>query len=86
MTTKSKTMKNAKEQTSKQGGVNKLYFTSDFLSFLDHTSAINHAKELNDKTIATMSQNEADAFLAGMTGGNQQDELETFLDELTGYN
>lgn len=40
---------------------NKLYCTSDGLAFLDEQEAVNHADELTDKAITSMTGEQADA-------------------------
>ncbi len=75
-------MKNKKE-VAKSAATNRLYFTSDNLAYLDEEKAMRHASRLKDKTITTMSQNEADKQLAVISTQDRSDELELLLDELT---
>lgn len=75
-------MKN-KQDAATTDAAHKLYFTSDNHAFLDEERARRHARRLKDKTINTLSLQEAENQLAAMTKVSSNDELETFLDELT---
>ncbi len=69
-------MKHVKQYFDNHGTVDLLYFTSDGLAFFDEQNAINHAKHLDDKTVATKTRAEVDRELEDITGDNWEDELE----------
>jgi hypothetical protein len=55
--------------------VNKLYFTSDQLSFFDERRAIDHSMKLEDKTIRARTQEELNKELQGILNDSWENEL-----------
>ena len=76
-------MKHAKQYFDNHNAVNKLYFTSDNLAFFDEQNALNHAKNLDDDTITSMTRAEVDREVDEITNDNWVEELKYgFPDEL----
>ena len=69
-------MKHVKQYFDNHDKVEQLYFTSDGLAFFDEQNAINHAKHLDDKTVATKTRAEVDKELEELTSDNWNDELD----------
>lgn len=62
-----------------------LFVTSDERVFFDAAAAESHAGKLQDNKVRTLTRKEAEEMTSGFTAGaSHQDELEAFLDELTG--
>lgn len=68
-------MKQAKQYFDNHETVSKLYFTSDNLAFFDEQNALNHAAQLDDQTVTSMSRDEADQEAEAITNDNWEDEL-----------
>ena len=75
-------MKNAKQYFDNHDKVEKLYFTSDNLAFFDEQNAINHSRQLEDKTITAMTRDEVDRELEDMSIDNWEEEMEELLNDL----
>jgi hypothetical protein len=69
-------MKYAKQYFDNHGTVDMLYFTSDQLAFFDEQNAINHAKQLDDKTITSMLREEVEEELDELSNGQLDEETE----------
>jgi hypothetical protein len=69
-------MKQAKQYFDNHSSVDLLYFTSDDLAFFDEQNATNHARQLTDETITTLTRDEAERELEGITAGTEEDEAE----------
>lgn len=67
-------MKQAKQYFDNHNAVEQLYFTSDHLAFFDEQNAINHAKQLGDQTVTSMTREEADQVANDLAGGNLHEE------------
>ena len=72
-------------ETPQNAASSYLFITSDEHVFFEREKAVRHANTLRDKGVKTLTKQEADRQTAGLgeetTGG---DDLEAFLDELTG--
>ena len=68
-------MKHAKQYFDNHNTAEQLYFTSDGLSFFEEQNAVNHAKRLSDKTVTSMSREEADMAAADIMNGSWEDDL-----------
>ena len=68
-------MKHAKQYFDNHNAVNKLYFTSDHLAFFDEQNAVNHAKQLDDKTISAMTREEVDKEVYEIINDRWEDDL-----------
>jgi hypothetical protein len=71
-------MKHAKQYFDNHSAVEKLYFTSDKLAFFDEQNAINHAMQLDDKTVTAMTREEVDKEVNEIINDRWEDDL---LDE-----
>ncbi len=60
--------------------VPKLYFTSDELAFFDEQNAMNHAEQLDDKTIIAKTREEVEAELEKITN-DEWDDLDSDQDD-----
>lgn len=67
-------MKQAKQYFDNHNAVEQLYFTSDHLAFFDEQNAINHAKQLDDQTVTSMTREEADQVVNDLAKGNLYEE------------
>jgi hypothetical protein len=75
-------MKNAKQYFDNHKQAERLYFTSDNLAFFDEQNAINHAKQLKDKTVTALTRDEVYQELDNMTEANWEKEMLELLDEI----
>ena len=75
-------MKNKYETNQGNASGHLLYVTSDQHVFFDEQAATRHARRLCDTTVRHLTRDEAEQ-QANYNAG-PADELETFLDELTG--
>lgn len=60
-----------------------MYITSDQRVFLEETNAMRHAMRLEDETIQVVTCAEAEAQLAALSAEDEDNDLESMLDELT---
>jgi hypothetical protein len=75
-------MKNAKEYFDNHKQAERLYFTSDNLAFFDEQNAINHAKQLKDKNVTTLTRDEVYEELEDLTEANWDREMRDLLDDM----
>jgi hypothetical protein len=75
-------MKNAKQYFDNHAQAQQLYFTSDNLAFFDEQNAINHAKQLKDKTVTALARDKVYEELEHLTSENWEQEMEDLLEEL----
>ncbi len=72
-------------RTIQNGAGSYLFITSDEHVFFEKETAQSHANTLQDKTVRTLTRQEAERQAAGLDEETPDgDELEAFLDELTG--
>ncbi len=69
-------MRHAKQYFENHNTVEQLYFTTDGLAFFDEQNALNHAKNLEDKSVVIKTRSEVDKELEDLTNDNWEDELE----------
>ena len=75
-------MKNAKE-FFEQHDADVLYFTSDSLAFFDVQHAQKHARQLEDKTISTLTRDEVNGAVdASMSAAQWAAQMQELLDEM----
>jgi hypothetical protein len=67
-------MKQAKQYFDNHNAVEQLYFTSDHLAFFDEQNAINHARQLDDQAVTSMTREEADQAVNDLAEGNWNEE------------
>lgn len=75
-------MKNAKQYFENHEQAQQLYFTSDNLAFFDEQNAINHAKQLKDKTITALTRDKVYQGLEQLTAESWERQMQELLEDL----